>query len=211
MESLLLLIRASAPAKKEIRLVFGVAACILLPLTAVLVVTSIGTFIRPGALHYDDPGYFNNEYAYYCTYWAMRNAHISQPAPTLCDFASISSAVLVSDNMPYAGNKYAYGNCTYWAAMRRAQVGKPIPNTWGNAAQWAGRASGGGYIVDHTPSLGAIMQTPNTAGGLGHVAFVEGVDPGGTWHISEMNAIGFNKVDYKTLPASTAAGYSFIH
>ena len=36
-------------------------------------------------------------------------------------------------------------------------------------------------------------------------------DTDGTWHISEMNAVGFDKVDYKIMPLSTAAEYSFIH
>lgn len=108
-------------------------------------------------------------------------------------------------------NTYAWGNCTYWAAKRRAQTGNPIPNSWGNAATWATRAAQDGYVVNHRPSSGAIMQTPYSAGGLGHVAFVESVDPNGTWHISEMNVIGLDKVDDKSLPLSVAARYNFIH
>lgn len=111
----------------------------------------------------------------------------------------------------YAGDLYDYGNCTYWVSMRRAQVGEPIPNTWGNAATWAVRALLSGYKVDHTPSQYAIMQIPNVDNGLGHVAFVEGVDSDGTWHISEMNVVGFDEIDNKAMPASTAADYSFIH
>lgn len=107
--------------------------------------------------------------------------------------------------------EYAWGNCTRWAATRRAQINDPIPSSWGNAATWAVRAARDGYVVDHHPTPGSIMQTPNSAGGLGHVAFVESVDPDGTWHISEMNAIGLDKVDYRALPPSAAAYYSFIH
>lgn len=120
------------------------------------------------------------------------------------------SATLYTDPT-YPGDAYDYGNCTYWAAMRRAQVGESIPNTWGNAATWAVDALLNGYKVDHTPSQYAIMQTSNAAGGLGHVAFVESVDPDGTWHISEMNVVGFDEVDNKAMPASAAASYSFIH
>lgn len=111
----------------------------------------------------------------------------------------------------YPGDWYAYGNCTYWAAMRRAQVGEPIPNTWGNAATWAIRALLDGYRVDHTPTQYAIMQTPDVDNGLGHVAFVETIDLDGTWHISEMNVIGFDEVDYRAMPASAAKDYDFIH
>jgi len=119
-------------------------------------------------------------------------------------------ATLYTDTA-YPGDLYDYGNCTYWAAMRRAQVGEPIPNTWGNAATWAVRALLNGYRVDHTPSQYAIMQIPNVDNGLGHVAFVESVDPDGTWHISEMNVVGFDEVDNKAMPASAAIGYNFIH
>lgn len=108
-------------------------------------------------------------------------------------------------------NRYAWGNCTYWVAYRRAQVGDPIPSNWGNAADWASSAESDGYVVDQSPSAGSIMQTPNSAGGLGHVAFVESVDSDGTWHISEMNVIGLDQVDHKAEPASAASNYSFIH
>ncbi len=106
---------------------------------------------------------------------------------------------------------YDWGNCTYWAALRRKQIGESIPNTWGNAATWAIRAFLGGYKVDHTPTQYAIMQTPNAAKGLGHVAFVESVDPDGTWHISEMNVKGLDIIDDQSMSASAAANYSFIH
>lgn len=105
---------------------------------------------------------------------------------------------------------YAFGNCTYWAALLRAQAGKPVPNSWGNADTWAIRAAADGYLVDNTPAIGAIMQT--TAGPLGHVAYVTSVDPTtGTWTISEMNFDGFDIVDTRTFPASAAAAYNFIH
>ena len=105
---------------------------------------------------------------------------------------------------------YEYGNCTYWAALLRQQVGKPIPNTWGNANTWALNALLGGYQIDHTPTPTAIMQT--TAGKLGHVAYVESVDPiTGAWTISEMNVKGFDIVDTQTLSASDAKNFSFIH
>lgn len=111
----------------------------------------------------------------------------------------------------HTANLYTRGNCTWWAATRRAQINKPIPNSWGNAATWAQRAARDGYAVDHTPTIGAIMQTPNSARGLGHVAFVEKVDPDGTWHISEMNVIGLGKVSRNAMPAAAAARYNFIH
>src|SRR5579884_1762444 len=125
--------------------------------------------------------------------------------------SSAPKASALSDVTSYPGDLYDWGNCTWWAAMRRAQIGDPIPNTWGNAATWASRAAAGGYLVDQTPSHGAIMQISNVDGGLGHVAFVESVDSDGTWHISEMNVLGLDVVDYKAMPATAAYSYNFIH
>ncbi len=105
---------------------------------------------------------------------------------------------------------YEYGNCTYWAALQRINAGDPIPNSWGNANTWAERARKMNYLVDHSPAEGSIMQT--SAGELGHVAYVTAVDPiTGSWTISEMNVVGWDIVDNKTLPASAAKNYFFIH
>jgi peptidoglycan DL-endopeptidase LytE len=121
------------------------------------------------------------------------------------------SNVSLYNGSGFLGDTYAFGNCTYWVFMRRAQVGEAIPTTWGNAATWASRATADGYVVNHIPSQYAIMQTPNSDGGLGHVAFVESIDPDGTWHISEMNVVGFDEVDDRAMPASAASEYWFIH
>ncbi len=105
---------------------------------------------------------------------------------------------------------YAYGNCTYWVYLLRKQINEPIPNNWGNANTWAIRAENDGYVVNHTPTIGSIMQT--SAGALGHVAFVTGVNLlNNTWTISEMNVIGWDMVDTKTLPMAQDINYSFIH
>jgi peptidoglycan endopeptidase LytE len=122
-----------------------------------------------------------------------------------------SKASSMYDATSYPGDLYAWGNCTWWVSIRRSQIGEPIPNSWGNAATWASRAQQDGYVVDHTPSYGAIMQISNVDGGLGHVAFVESVDPDGTWHISEMNVLGLDIIDYKAEVSSDALNYNFIH
>lgn len=129
----------------------------------------------------------------------------------LTKVTNLGDASSVYNASSYPGDYYAWGNCTWWAAMRRSQIGEPIPNSWGNAATWAYYAAQQGYLVDHTPSYGAIMQISDVDNGLGHVAFVESVDPDGTWHISEMNVLGLDVVDDKALSASAAADYNFIH
>lgn len=110
------------------------------------------------------------------------------------------------------GDTYDYGYCTYWAALRRIQIGDPIPNNWGNAITWNINAELAGYVVNHTPSFGAIFQWPQAPGGEGHVAFVESVNPKtGSWTISEMNAVGWDVVDERTYPKAAALFYNFIH
>lgn len=141
-------------------------------------------------------------------------AAVDPPAPvnTAAQEATVIKTITASP-IPASDmtNTYAWGNCTWWAAIERARVDDPIPNTWGNAATWAERAAYDGYVVNHTPTPGSIMQTADAAGGLGHVAFVTSVDPDGTWHISEMNVLGLDRVDERAMSSATAAYYYFIH
>ena len=109
------------------------------------------------------------------------------------------------------GDSYAWGNCTYWVFLLRQQANDPIPTTWGNAATWAPRAQADGYLVDHNPAAGSIMQISNVDNGLGHVAYVTAVDPAGNWTISEMNVQGLDIIDLKTMPASADQNFNFIH
>lgn len=111
-----------------------------------------------------------------------------------------------------SSDTYAWGNCTWWVYALRLSANDPIPTTWGNAATWAYYAQVDGYEVNHTPSVGSIMQISTVDNGLGHVAYVTNVDPvTGDWTISEMNVEGLDIVDLKTYPPSAAAGFSFIH
>lgn len=111
-----------------------------------------------------------------------------------------------------SGNKYAFGNCTYYAYERRAQMGRPIGSFWGNAATWAMYARAAGFTVNNTPAVGAIMQN---GGGYGHVAIVEEVFSNGDIRISEMNYYGggggFNIVSGRTVSAGQASAFNYIH
>jgi len=108
-----------------------------------------------------------------------------------------------------AGNKYAFGNCTWYAYERRMQLGRPVGSFWGNAATWAMYARAAGYRVDNTPEVGAVMQN---GGGYGHVAVVESVNADGSITISEMNYAGnFNRVTSRTVGAGSVGGFNYIH
>lgn len=106
------------------------------------------------------------------------------------------------------GGGYPYGQCTWWAYTRRAQLGRPVSSSWGNAYTWGIAAARDGYRVDRTPEVGAVMQT--TAGYFGHVAVVERIDPDGSVFISEYNYLG-SGYHTRLLSAGEAAGYNYIH
>lgn len=109
-----------------------------------------------------------------------------------------------------AGNRYALGNCTWYAYERRMQLGRPIGGLWGNATSWAASARGAGFVVNNTPAPGAIIQTSYGGGGYGHVGIVERVDEANIY-ISDMNFAGYNIVTHRTIPLSQAGAYNFIH
>jgi len=111
-----------------------------------------------------------------------------------------------------AGNKYAWGNCTWYAYERRAQMGHPVGSYWGNAKTWAYYAAQDGYAVNRTPTAGAVLV--DTSGYFGHVAVVESVAGNGDITVSEMNNYaygGFGVVDRRVISAGQAGAYQYIH
>ena len=94
----------------------------------------------------------------------------------------------VIPNVPVvAGNRFAFGNCTYYVYNRR-----PVP--WqGDAWAWYGNAQAMGFATGRSPRPHSIMVTWES--GYGHVAYVESVNPDGSWVVSEMNWVAFNTVD----------------
>ena len=92
---------------------------------------------------------------------------------------------------PYVNNKFPAGWCTYYVATKRNV-------TWtGDAGYWYQNASYQGYPVGPTPKVGAIMVTWESW--AGHVAYVEAVNPDGSWVVSEMNWVAFDVIDERTI------------
>ena len=112
------------------------------------------------------------------------------------------------------GNRYAWGNCTWYVYERRLQLGEPVGSFWGNATTWAYNARLAGFAVDGNPSPGAVMQN---GGGFGHVGVVESINPGVSVTVSEMNGYrfggGFARVGHGDIPWSEATSgyYQYIH
>jgi LysM repeat protein len=92
---------------------------------------------------------------------------------------------------PYPATGFPAGWCTWYVATKRNV-------TWrGDAGYWYANASAAGYPVGSTPKVGAIMVTWESW--LGHVAYVESVNPDGSWVVSEMNFISFDVIDERTI------------
>ena len=92
---------------------------------------------------------------------------------------------------PYVSNKFPVGWCTYYVATKRNV-------TWtGDAGFWYQNAAYQGYAVGPTPKVGAIMVTWESW--AGHVAYVEAVNPDGSWVVTEMNWVAFDVIDERTI------------
>ncbi len=110
-----------------------------------------------------------------------------------------------------SGLAYPWGQCTWWAYVRRHQLGLPVGSYFGNGGQWANSARAHGYGVDQSPSVGAVIVfAPGQDGAdpvYGHVAIVEAVY-GNRILISESNVRGLGVISQRTL---YAPGHWFIH
>lgn len=141
---------------------------------------------------------------------------VAAPSSSTSASSSYSSSASTSfafgdGGVQFSGNKYAYGYCTYYAFNKRAASGRPVGSNWGNATTWAALARVSGFAVDNNARAGDVFQTSGGWGGYGHVGYVERVNADGSVLVSEMNYAGWNVVSSRTLSASEARSYNFIH
>ncbi|MDO4913521.1 MAG: CHAP domain-containing protein [Bifidobacteriaceae bacterium] len=114
------------------------------------------------------------------------------------------------------GNAYEFSQCTWWAYVRRHQLGLPVGSYLGNGNQWAASAKRLGYWVDNTPrhvgdiiSFAAGQADSDTT--YGHVAIVEKINADGSIVTSESGASFNGKTFSRTFTAAQAAQFSYIH
>ncbi len=110
----------------------------------------------------------------------------------------------------YGANGYDYGWCTWHAANRRKEIGRPIPSNLGNAISWLSVARRAGLPTGSEPQAGAVVYHKNL-GGLGHVAFVEKINDDGSALVSDMNYPTWGRVTYRTVTPAEFGSYSFIY
>lgn len=132
----------------------------------------------------------------------------SVPTPRFS--APIASGFRFGTAAVYGYNGYDRGYCTWYAANKRAEIGRPIPANLGNASTWKSRAQLAGIPVGNTPEVGAVIWTP-PRDYYGHVGFVEEVLPDGSVRVSEMNVRGWNMISERIYTPEQAALYSYIY
>lgn len=106
----------------------------------------------------------------------------------------------------YSNYGYDCGFCTWWAAMKRATSGDPVPSNLGEAYSWLYSAAAMGIPEGTTPQPGAVIWFPDD-----HVAYVESVAADGTTTISEMNHLYWGVEDARTFSPAQAASYHYIY
>lgn len=99
---------------------------------------------------------------------------------------------------------FPQGWCTWYVAQRR-----PVP--WsGDAWSWFQNARALGWPTGTQARPGAIMVTWESYY-YGHVAYVEKVNPDGSFEVSEMNYTRFGAVDFRTVIPGRVPLIGFIY
>ena len=112
-------------------------------------------------------------------------------------------------------NRFAFGECTYWANIRYHQLtGYWVP--WsGNAYQWAYGARASGWVVSSTPKVPSIIVLQpgvQGAGWLGHVAIVESINKDGSVSTSNFNWYnggGWDILSYYTFHPGSGVSFAW--
>lgn len=151
--------------------------------------------------------------------------HVVIPDGTVIPQSAIPTFAAVGTGFAFGGSApiysigatgYDFGQCTYYAALRRSQMGSPIPSNLGNAVTWVQLAQLAGLSTGNMPRKGAVIWTPPSKlssyyARYGHVGFVEEVLPDGTVRVSDMNVKGWDVVSSRTLTPELASEYTYIY
>jgi surface antigen len=127
--------------------------------------------------------------------------------PYYSSIQPVDSGRLSTNNFYGMSHNYPYGQCTWWVAQKRA-----IPR-WGNAKDWLQNAAATGYATCRgrycVPQVGAVISLVGDPI-YGHVAYVEQVK-GDKVIFSEMNYIGWGRINYRTLRVGSPLIRGYIY
>lgn len=133
---------------------------------------------------------------------------------------------MAGDGDIYSPLRFAYRNCTDWAAWRlnlaRGGNANDPKFTWsslafanndGNARGWRQGAINSGFTADNTPAVGAVAWWDGSVGGgYGHVAVVGEVRDGGNQIVLEdYNYRGTGEYQIRTVSRSSGWPQAFLH
>lgn len=125
---------------------------------------------------------------------------------------------LAAMGIPATDTTYQAFQCTWWASVRRARIGKPVDGHMGNGGQWDDTARSLVYPTGKTATAGDVIVFEagvlGADGYYGHVAVVEQVRDNGDILISEASR-SWMAVATRTITAAqlktNSAGVTFIH
>jgi surface antigen len=130
------------------------------------------------------------------------------PSVSIVETSPASTLSRLSTNNFYGqSHAYPYGQCTWWVAQKR-----PIPS-WGHAKDWLNNAIASGFPVCKgsycIPQVGAVISLRGNSV-YGHVGYVEEVK-GDKVVFSEMNYIGWGRMNYRTLRVGSSSIKGYIY
>lgn len=114
------------------------------------------------------------------------------------------------------GNAYSFSQCTWWAYVRRHQLGLPAGSHMGDGRMWASTAKSLGYWVDRNPMVGdVIVFQPGQAGAdgyYGHVGVVENVIEldGKKWVVTSESSAEYNGKHFSRILGDVER-FEYIH
>ena len=127
----------------------------------------------------------------------------SEVIPLAAGIPGVNPAQFQTGGSSSAGGRFPWGQCTWYVSTRRL-----VP--WnGNGGAWYRNAQAFGRPEGRTPVAGAIAVISNW--GVGHVAYVEKVNPDGSFVISEMNYPILGGRDERTITVSSVSLEGFIY
>lgn len=114
------------------------------------------------------------------------------------------------------GNAYSFSQCTWWAYVRRHQLGLPAGSHMGDGRMWASTARRLGYWVDRNPMVGdVVVFQPGQAGAdgtYGHVGVVENVieSDGRKWIVTSESSAEYNGKHFSRIIGDVER-FEYIH
>jgi N-acetylmuramoyl-L-alanine amidase len=154
------------------------------------------------------------------TYNQIADPSLIMPGQVICIAGNQGQPTMTPGRIPMGyTNLFPYGQCTWWANERYAELHRNVYVPWtfnADAWQWTNRAYDFSWQVSDKPSIGDIIDLQSDiqgASALGHVAVVEQVLSNGDVWASTMNwgLTSQQKASVRYILFAPGPGVTFIH